>query len=354
MAGKIGVLTFHKCINYGSYWQARCLVEGLRARGHDAELLDHHCDCIARAEARCAFQPMLPMRTARQDFPAYATKTRKFADAIRKLPLSSSFPLHRPESVSGYDTILIGSDEVWNLAHPWYGGKPIFYGVGLEAPRIVSYAGSFGSYSCHWGIGEYWAGQLKRFDALSVRDRNSYWLVHGSTGVQPEVVLDPCLQFPEPAQTGPESEREPYALVYGHGFPQWLAAAVRRWARSSGVRLLSVGYRNGFADEQLIAAGPIEFARLMSGARAVVTNFFHGCVFALINDKPFATAPSEYRLNKVRDLAAALDAPHRIVDATGRQSDYDRLLSTPPLPHVAQRIAELRQRSNEFLSAALP
>ena len=27
-----GVLTFHRCINYGSYWQARCLMEGLRRR----------------------------------------------------------------------------------------------------------------------------------------------------------------------------------------------------------------------------------------------------------------------------------------------------------------------------------
>ena len=38
---KIGVLTFHRCINYGSYWQARCLVEGLRDRGFEAELLNH-------------------------------------------------------------------------------------------------------------------------------------------------------------------------------------------------------------------------------------------------------------------------------------------------------------------------
>jgi hypothetical protein len=30
---KLGILTFHKCINFGSYWQARCLAEGLRARG---------------------------------------------------------------------------------------------------------------------------------------------------------------------------------------------------------------------------------------------------------------------------------------------------------------------------------
>jgi hypothetical protein len=29
---RVGVLTFHRCINYGSYWQARCLVEGLRKR----------------------------------------------------------------------------------------------------------------------------------------------------------------------------------------------------------------------------------------------------------------------------------------------------------------------------------
>ena len=50
-AKKVGVLTFHKCINYGSYWQARCLVEALRARGHDAELLDHDCRCVRRAEA---------------------------------------------------------------------------------------------------------------------------------------------------------------------------------------------------------------------------------------------------------------------------------------------------------------
>src|SRR3546814_5805670 len=57
---KIGVLTFHRCINYGSYWQARCLVEGLRQRGHDAVLLDHDSPLVNRAEWRCALQPLLP------------------------------------------------------------------------------------------------------------------------------------------------------------------------------------------------------------------------------------------------------------------------------------------------------
>ena len=68
---KIGVLTFHRCINYGSYWQARCLVEGLRARGLDAVLLDHDSPRANRAEWRCAFQPMLSQSLRR--VASYAT-----------------------------------------------------------------------------------------------------------------------------------------------------------------------------------------------------------------------------------------------------------------------------------------
>ncbi len=37
----IGILTFHRCINDGSHWQARCLVEAVRATSRGAALLDH-------------------------------------------------------------------------------------------------------------------------------------------------------------------------------------------------------------------------------------------------------------------------------------------------------------------------
>ena len=96
---KIGVLTFHRCINYGSYWQARCLVEGLRALGHDAELLDHHCDEVMSAELRCALQPKLPERSPRQEIRAYAAKvSQQFCDAFRKF---AAFELLQPEPACG-------------------------------------------------------------------------------------------------------------------------------------------------------------------------------------------------------------------------------------------------------------
>ena len=149
---KVGVLTFHKCVNYGSYWQARCLVEWLRARGHQAELMDHDCRCVRRAEVRCALQPKLPSRTPLHELKNYAAKTRRFVDAVAALPLSRRFSLHEPEAASDYDAIVVGSDEVWNFRHPWYGSKPIFFGDGLKSARLVSYAASFGNHSAWDGI----------------------------------------------------------------------------------------------------------------------------------------------------------------------------------------------------------
>jgi len=350
---KVGILTFHKCINYGSYWQARCLAEGLRARGHEVELLDHDCRCIRRAEARCALQPALPDRTPRHELKAYAQKTRRFVAAIAQLPLSRRFSLHEPEAAGEYDAIVVGSDEVWNFRHPWYGSKPIFFGDGLKAGKLISYAASFGNHSAWDGIDAAWARKLGRFSSISVRDENSWHLVRNGTDKEPEIVLDPCLQFPEAIRSRPASEEKPYAVVYGHGLPAWLKPKARRWARSRGVRLISIGYSNEFVDEQRIAADPEDFASLMSGAQAVITNFFHGCVFALLNGKPWISSPSEYRSIKIPDLAAMLGAQHRLVDEQTPDRALTDLLDTPVLPQVGARVDEARARSNDYLHAAL-
>ena len=349
---QVGVLTFHRCINYGSYWQARCLVEGLRARGQQAHLLDHHSDAVVQAEWRCALQPTLPERTRAADLPAYKAKARTFVTAIERLPRSATFALDDPGAVAALDAVVVGSDEVWNFRHPWYASTPLFFGEGLTAPRLVSYAASFGNHDAADGIGGEWAERLRRFSAISVRDANAQALVGGALGETPPLVLDPVLQFADRVPRGtPDGDR--YALVYGHGFPDWLAQAMRRWATRHGVRLHSIGYRNDWADTQEIDAGPEAFAERVAGASALVTNFFHGCVFALVHGTPFVTAPSSYRFNKVRDLAAALDAQRHIVAPETADAEYDALLTAPHETRIGERIDALRAQSTAFLGAAL-
>jgi hypothetical protein len=119
------------------------------------------------------------------------------------------------------------------------------------------------------------------------------------------------------------------------------------------LRLVSIGYLNDWADEQLVTAGPVEFAGLVAGARAVVTNFFHGCIFALLNGKPWISSPSAYRSIKIPDLVSVLGAQSRLVDHRTPQRTVDEILETPIQPQVATRIAELRAQSDTYLDAAL-
>jgi hypothetical protein len=355
MTGTVGVLTFHRCINYGSYWQARCLVEGLRARGHDAVLLDHDSRRVNHLEWRCALRPVLPTPVPPSDRALYRRKIHAFFEAFSALPLSRRFSLEDPADMESFDAVVVGSDEVWNLRHPWYGGHHLFFGGGVRAPRTVSYAASFGSWEAREGLEPHWADRLRGFDSLAVRDENSRALIRSALELEPELTLDPCLQFElPPLRTESEPiERGRYAAVYGHNFSGWFAREVRRWARSRGLRLVSVGYRNDWADEQWLDAGPHDFAGLMAGAEAVATNFFHGCVFALRNATPFACELSPYRSAKIRDLLAQLGGQRHLVAEDTPAASYDARLEQPVEPQVLRAIERLRGTGDAYLEAAL-
>jgi hypothetical protein len=324
----------------------------LRRRGTDAVLLDHRSSRVNRAEWRCALTPHRPWPTRKSDRAAYARKARRFFAAFERLPLSPPFSLERPEGAGDYELILVGSDEVWNLRHPWYGRYPLFYGLGAPGRHLASYAASFGNQPASDGLDRPLASLLGRFEAISVRDENSRQLIRGALDREVDLVLDPCLQFPAVAAS-PTSTPSDYAVVYGHSFPEWFQAGVRSWAKAGGRRLLSLGYRNDWADEQWLDAGPEDFPRCIAGAAAVATTFFHGCVFALLYDRPFACAASDYRANKVRSLVRLLGARGRLMDERTPAGGYRAALEAPLDPAIGRRIAELRTRSDAFLDHVL-
>jgi polysaccharide pyruvyl transferase WcaK-like protein len=276
----------------------------------------------------------------------------KFFSAVETLPLSPGFALEDATTVPEYDTVVVGSDEVWNLRHPWYGRVPLFFGEGLPARRIVAYAASFGNHDAAAGLDRVWAERLSRFDAISVRDHNSLQLVEHATGRTPPVVLDPCLQFPPIASSAWEAER-PFVAVYGHNFSPAMIEQVRRWAAGRSLPTVSISYRNDWADLQWLDAGPFEFAAAIAAADAVVTNFFHGVVFAINHDKPFVCEGSEYRANKISGLTDLVGASDRVVGPSVPADAWATALSEPLDTAVHETITGLRAASAEFLHAAL-
>lgn len=349
---KIGILTFHRCINYGSYWQARSLVDGLRARGHEVVVLDHRSWRVDAAEWKCALRPV-PGDTRGSDRSRYRRKILRFFRAIEALPLSARFGLDDPAGMEPCDLVVVGSDEVWNLSHPWYGRCALFYGDGVHATRLVSYAASFGSQDPDAGLERYWTDKLRTFDLISVRDECSRAIVANALGVQPEVVLDPCLQFPVAAGESAGGHRAPYVAIYGHEFSPSFVDRIRRWARRRRLALVSIGYRNPWADRQWLAAGPHEFAHFIAGAEAVATNFFHGCVFALRHAKPFVCEASHYRGNKLRCLMSEVGGEQHLLPEAAPAFVADALLDGPLDPRILERIDRRRLASSVYLDRAL-
>jgi hypothetical protein len=227
---KIGILTFHRCINYGSYWQARFLLEAVQRLGHQAVLLNHQSKRVDFAEWKCALQPVLPTPVPSSDHALYRHKIEKFLVQIEALPLSAPFPLEDPSSMEEYDLVIVGSDEVWNLSHPWYGYYPIFFGQGIRAKKLISYAASFGNYNPTWNLDRDWIHKLLRFDEISVRDETSKYIVENALGGDPKVVLDPCLLFPSFSEEVPLVSNPTFAVVYGHNFSEKMIRYARFWA----------------------------------------------------------------------------------------------------------------------------
>lgn len=347
---KLGVLTFHRCVNYGAYWQARCLLEHLRELGHEAELLDHFSSRSIWAEWPRLMRPTRP--APRFDVVRSINKILKFLAAQHRLARTRTFAPRRPPRCEEFDSIIVGSDEVWNIGHPWYGNEPLFFGEGLNPRRLISYAPSFGNYHVDGGLPDEWAGRLRRFHRISVRDRHSARIVRETLRIEPAVVLDPCLQFsPKSFQTPPASGEAGFLLIYAMQLDPPFVHQVRTWARQRRLKIVSVGYRHMWADVSLPSAGPEEFLRCFQGARAVVTSFFHGCVFALRFKRPFVAQVPDYRANKVNGLLAMAGATERFI-RMGESFDA-RLLDDPLAAAVTARIEERRRVSSEFLAEAL-
>lgn len=195
---------------------------------------------------------------------------------------------------------VIGSDEVFNCvqANTNVGYARDLFGHGSPAKRIVSYAGSFGNTTLkkieEAGIREDLAEDFRRFDQVSVRDRNSQSIVAALTGKSPTIHLDPTLVYDFNSDSGriplSRQHRDPYIIVYGYSGRLGATenAAIRTYASQIGARILAFGGLQGSADE-FIDCDPFALLAYFRDAVAVVTDTFHGTIFSIINEVPFAT-----------------------------------------------------------------
>lgn len=250
-----------------------------------------------------------------------------------------------------YDTLITGSDAIWEFSIDDFGPDPHLIGNRLNCSNLVAYACSFGTMNAEDSFPDFVQQGLVNYKSISVRDSNSADIVERMVGKRPPIVLDPTLLWDFQTDTRiPSAPYEKYILVYGRLFSDELIAEVKKYAKENGLQIIGAGIAPQWCDLQLSGIRPLEWIGMFRNAETVVTCTFHGMMFSLNFRKRFLFNQVAYTVNRSQWLLEQLGlAPLFHGDVSLKQVmeydwDYDS---------INMRLEKLRAQSLQFLEEAI-
>lgn len=363
MGQRIGLLTLPLNANFGGIIQAVSLSEVLRQYGHEVVLLDRRRPVKAWQKLVMPLLAAIPF----QDFRGFRSMERSrrlhrsFINAHfegRSSVLRSSPEIRRAASELKLDAVVVGSDQVWRLTymHPDAVADFFLGFINDSRTRRIAYAASFGVGSWEYPDRiEEIAPLLGKFDAVSVREASGVTICDAVFGRGDAAhVLDPTLLIePEfhrrlssdiPAAPSPDGRR--MAFFYMLDNPD---------IRSAALSALGPGY--AAAELTLKDAHTITLPQWVSRFRDadfVVTDSFHGTVFAIIFRKPFFSVVNHGRgADRFTSLLGQLGLEDRLI-SPDNSVEIEALVARPiDYDEVHRLLDDLRRDSTEFLERAL-
>ncbi len=290
---KIGIVTFYDAPNYGAMLQAYALWKYLEARGHQVKFIK------------------IPFRNTRRIPLWRCFVSRSFKGIKVKLNkhvrfFITDFALRYPKGLPNgdYDAVIVGSDQMWNpkWVLPWL--KEVFLDFVPPSCQRIAYAPSFGVKE--WGESkrEEVGALLKKFSSISVREESGINIVRDLSGRDTTCLLDPTLlQNAKFYQEIMDEVTQKDSYIFAYFLDEWADGADERKALKQCCDVLGVnivktdkcavkGWFLGLLCHGLGIKGKISLRHWLSSiatAQFVITNSFHGTVFAILFHRPFVS-----------------------------------------------------------------
>ena len=317
---KIGILSMQKVMNYGSFLQGFALKKTIEGLGHYCEFIDIEKGKIFPELKRT---PSFIMKKVLERYFKLDVFTRiHYISRFQHRFNSEFFDLlgANTHTVQKFDTVVIGSDEVFNFAQrvPW-GFTPQLYGKVRNTNKVISYAGSFGHTTMfdieHYGLRTEISDALNSMAAISVRDINSSDIVKKLTGKVPHVNIDPVLMFDFLPYVKLPSIKD-YIIVYS--YPNRIKSkneitAIKEFAQKYNKKLISIGFYFPWCDETVIPT-PFEVLGYIKQADYIVTDTFHGSVMSLKFNRPFVALVRNTNKQKMTSLLSQFGLGDRMLE----------------------------------------
>ncbi len=368
---KVGIMSMQRVVNYGSFLQAYGLKKTIENMGHQVEFVDYKREPSLIKEKRDRKQKRIIKKIkniCKMVFPTYRKwrqdqiqSNKTFLDFIEKynnefLPCLGITA--KQNILPDVDALVIGSDEVFNCtqAGDMVGYSKQLFGKDTHANKLVSYAASFGSTTLeklnNYHITSEIKDMLIKFDAISVRDRNSFDIVRNLCGMDSEYHIDPVLLYDFPEVDTINIRMKDYIVAYAYSgrFNESEIKKIKEFARKKDKKIISLGFWQTFCDDYILAS-PLEVLAYIKHADYVITDTFHGTIFSIKYQKKFGTIIRESNKEKLSDLLNKFElSNHQINCLEQMECILDQEVDLKKL-HYNLKIE--KERAKQYLSRVL-
>lgn len=235
--------------------------------------------------------------------------------------------------VGPLDLCVIGSDEVFNCINSgWWGFSSQLFGNITNAKKVITYAASCGSTtieSLPEKVKTKIAASFEKVDFFSVRDINTSNFVSSLSKKPINVHLDPAIIYDFTGEMEQDGSciklPKKYCLIYSYrnrinkkeDFKQILS-----FCKKHRMTPVAVG---GFQYwiKKNIPCSPFQCLNVFKNASFVITDTFHGAIFAAKYSSRFAVLTRESNKNKLNDLINRLRIDkHHILSFSELEDKY--------------------------------
>ncbi len=365
---RLGVVSYNihcNFTNYGSALQSWALCRTIERLGYEPVLMDYCPDVLRDKNPLDPFKNMWDKdeesrRMCELTMPAIRENYKKFdrfyTERFNRSHVYTSENFSDCIEVEGLDGFVCGSDTIFcidefkGFEDGYYANYPCMKGCS------VAYAASFGDSHFKSADYELLNDRLKNFMAIALRENLMVPYLRAHANIPVERVTDPTLlltaeDYNSIASSDNADSKEKYLLLYTRRYNPKLESFAIDYAAEHGLRVVEISLRAKNADighEMRYDAGVEEFLALMRGASFVVTNSFHGLIFAVQYSRPFAVFSRESGDSKIGEVLELFGLAGRLIhdgaEYENRKIDFAK---------VHQRIEVARRQSIEFLKMEL-
>lgn len=295
---KIGILTYHRSINYGAFLQAYCLFRYVKHIVGDTiavEMIDYTSRISCENYNNMLFHGKHKREKWKQRI--------GFERACRLLPLSKgklcTDSLEKIEAYikkQNYDMIIVGSDEVWKV--DGMRGFPTAYWLNFDIGDAIKFSYGVSSRTDFGRIEqkkkEYIKSAVNGFQYLGVRDQVTYDMVAQIGGRNPYHNCDPTFLIPFTYDKKAHKEKlyKKYRIEKKQKLLGVMMSDEKIIKKIKGkfgdeYKIIALYDFHEDADVNMISIHPFEWVRIIGCLDFFVTNRFHGTVFAMKMKIPF-------------------------------------------------------------------